>query len=144
MAELQELYDTRVTTQDERAPGYGVAWKALTEIILAHGGKAVVPPLSIEPDMAELLTGSCVERPVRMAPGRANQCHETAAIAWCDGKLDAIVTGYALSNDGLWRQHSWGLSKGAVIEPTEKRLAYFGIELRGARADEFAENQMDW
>jgi hypothetical protein len=78
-----------------------------------------------------------------LAKGRGRQCHETIAIAWCDGKLDAIVTGYGLSDDGLWRQHSWGLSDGVVVEPTEERLAYFGVELHGAKADEFAANQLD-
>jgi hypothetical protein len=143
-AELQAFYDARVTAQDERAPGYGAKWGQLTTCILAYGGRAVVPPLALESDITELLAGTCVERSVRLRKGRPNQCHQTTAAAWDEGKLDAIVTGYALSEDGLWRQHSWGLARGVVIEPTEKRTAYFGIELRGSRADEFASEQLNW
>jgi hypothetical protein len=40
----------------------------------------------------------------------------------------AIVTGYALSG-GLWRQHSWGLEGGTVIETTVRRTSYYGLEL---------------
>ena len=39
----------------------------------------------------------------------------------------AIPTGYALSDDGLWRQHTWGLLRNGVLETTEVRLRYFGI-----------------
>jgi hypothetical protein len=45
-----------------------------------------------------------------------------------------IVTGYALSDDGLWRQHSWlhdtaGFRRRHTIETTERRIRYFGVWL---------------
>lgn len=49
-----------------------------------------------------------------------------------------IATGYALSGDGLWRQHSWGVLRDGIFETTETRLKYFGIVLQGERADYFA------
>jgi hypothetical protein len=51
-----------------------------------------------------------------------------------------IVTGYALSSDGLWRQHSWAMAgDGGVVETTEERLLYFGYELTAAEAEIFIE-----
>ena len=52
--------------------------------------------------------------------------------------LIGIGTGYALSVDGLWRQHSWGVARDLIIESTEARVKYFGRLLRGADADMFA------
>jgi hypothetical protein len=42
-----------------------------------------------------------------------------------------IATGYTLSADGLWRQHSWGLDAGdgRVLETTERRVRYRGYVL---------------
>ena len=50
----------------------------------------------------------------------------------------AIATGYALSDDGLWRQHTWGILRDGILETTEARIEYFGLLLQGERADEFA------
>ena len=59
-----------------------------------------------------------------------NQCHRNVATLWCNapGRV-RIATGYALSDDGLWRQHSWAVKGGRVIETTERRTAYHGITL---------------
>lgn len=49
---------------------------------------------------------------------------------WIDGEIASIGTGYALSDDGLWRQHSWGLeADGVVVETTFERRSYVGIVL---------------
>jgi hypothetical protein len=46
------------------------------------------------------------------------------------GEVPAIGTGYALSEDGLWRQHSWGLREdGGVVETTSGREMYVGLRL---------------
>jgi hypothetical protein len=50
-----------------------------------------------------------------------------------------IGTGYALSADGLWRQHSWGVRRQGILETTAPREKYFGILLQGSSADSFAE-----
>ena len=39
------------------------------------------------------------------------------------------ITGYALSEDGLWRQHSWAVDNGILVETTEGRVIYYGVEL---------------
>lgn len=65
---------------------------------------------------------------LRMKLGRASRCHQNVATLYAKGKLK-ICTGYALSDDGLWRQHSWGLDRGTIVETTEVRVLYFGYEL---------------
>jgi len=66
--------------------------------------------------------------------GARNACHwNTAKIHRRDPKRFDIATGYALSDDGLWRQHSWIVVRSAkvIVETTVPRLAYFGIRLFG-------------
>ncbi|MEU7909030.1 hypothetical protein [Actinoplanes sp. NPDC049118] len=67
---------------------------------------------------------------VRLADGDVGECHGNVAALWIDGALASIGTGYALSEDQLWRQHSWGVdTDGALVETTEERRAYVGIVL---------------
>src|SRR5262249_8464594 len=42
-----------------------------------------------------------------------------------------IASGYALTEDGLWRQHFWGVdtAAGRVLETTVRRVRYFGVVL---------------
>jgi len=76
--------------------------------------------------------------------GAPNQCHRNACNLWlgnCTTHEVAVATGYALSNDGLWRQHSWLLQRKSrsvqVIETTMKRIAYFGYVMTEAEAKQF-------
>lgn len=52
-----------------------------------------------------------------------------------------IATGYALSEDGLWRSHSWVVQPMPrtlrVWETTVKRVAYFGVVLTEEECDRF-------
>ena len=52
--------------------------------------------------------------------------------------------GYALSEDGLWRCHSWVVQPMArtvrVWETTVKRVAYFGVVLTSEECEDFVEN----
>ena len=57
------------------------------------------------------------------------------------GDAVAVGTGYALSRDLLWREHSWAWDRdGRLIETTETRTRYFGIRMDGPEAEWFA----DW
>lgn len=76
--------------------------------------------------------------------GRKSDCHRNCSILWKqnDNRLK-LCPGYALSGDGLWRQHTWcwdvnEYGNGRVVETTEKRKAYFGVELSAAQAARFA------
>jgi hypothetical protein len=49
-----------------------------------------------------------------------------------------VVTGYGLSKDGIWRPHSWCIDRktGKIIETTERRTKYFGVEFSKAEFDD--------
>ena len=94
-------------------------------------GPAAVP----EHDLDALLAGSSRFAPaVQLVPRGDGACHENVAAMWIDGEIPSIGTGYALSDDDLWRQHSWGVAAdGVVVETTVEREIYVGIVL-SARA----------
>lgn len=113
----------------------------LRDLLLALAGHEVVLH-SHEPHLEQLLTRGREFRGegARDHPMLPSQCHTNAALLWqFSGGAVGIATGYALSEDGLWRQHSWGTKPGLVIETTEPRLRYFGVALSGWESAEFAE-----
>ena len=65
-------------------------------------------------------------------PGAPSRCHGNAAslYVFSKGKM-RIASGYALADDGLWRQHSWGVGAvdGRVMETTVRSLRYYGFIL---------------
>jgi len=70
---------------------------------------------------------------------RSNQCHANASSLAIRGKVDYMVTGFALSLDGGWRQHSWGIKDGTIVETTYPRfINYFGTPLSKKEAKAFA------
>ena len=71
-------------------------------------------------------TGRAFIGPAKQAKGEGHECHKNAAWLFLQGKADA-VTGYALSDDGKWRQHSWGWDGEYVHETTTARIAYYGF-----------------
>ena len=62
-----------------------------------------------------------------------------------DGDL-TIATGYALSKDGMWRQHSWLVLRKCrsykIVETTEKREAYFGFAMNAEKCLEFMRDNL--
>lgn len=101
--------------------------RPLKNILLGIGGWGVC--INLEPDLEKI-----VERGMRF-PGRSKsmkgepcRCHSNSAFCWdANRELCTICTGYALSRDGMWRQHSWVFTHdGVVVETTEKRVAYWG------------------
>ena len=62
--------------------------------------------------------------------GGVSQCHNNVIDKYLSDSEYDIVTGYALSEDGLWRSHSWLMKNSEVYETTESRLKYFGVVLR--------------
>jgi ribosomal protein L32 len=105
-------------------------WATLKGKLLSLGGTRVVWP-GKESDLEELVTkGKVFSQPVCMQLGEPNRSHRNCALLWHeDMKNVAVATGYALNNVGLWRQHSWAVKNGRIIETTERMLKYFGILL---------------
>ena len=118
----------------------------LREVLLALGGDSVCIP-GIEEDAAKIIVrgGLFNTDGILMNVGAQNQCHRNSALCWEANKdLCDICTGYALSDDGIWRQHSWCLRshstrkiKGEIVETTEPRIKYFGFILTTEEAEEF-------
>lgn len=115
-------------------------FKALRRRLLEIGGEEMVPPMGREPDIEEILergtayAADCVV----MRLMQPCQCHANSARLWTDKTAAAIGTGYALSEDGLWRQHTWCRDAAGIVETTEERTCYYGFEITGERADRFA------
>jgi hypothetical protein len=140
--DLGALYAARVAEQDRDQPGYAAAWDGLARLMLRHGGSHVVPPLQPDP-LLDILVAEATEwdGPSRRVRGDASDCHRNVAHLWRSGDAVAIGTGYALSGDELWREHSWGFGAGGeLLETTVARVRYVGIRLDGDRAAWFA----DW
>jgi len=101
----------------------------------ASGGDVLVIPLGHEPHLREIATdGALMDASLaRQVPGATSRCHANVAARFALGQC-RFATGYAL-NDGIWRQHSWGVNDaGEILETTAPREAYFGIVLDRARA----------
>jgi hypothetical protein len=118
---------------------------ALREKLLGIGGAEIVAlPLTmgIDPFVPLLeIWGQVMEGPVTYRRMEPSECHVNVARLWGERKkwsrLIGVGTGYALSDDGLWRGHSWGLTKRGIIETTVSRVKYFGLPFIGEGADLF-------
>jgi len=62
----------------------------------------------------------------RLVGGQRNACHKNAALL-DDGRTCRRFTGFALSDDGCWRLHSWVMTPDGIVETTERRTLYFGV-----------------
>jgi hypothetical protein len=116
--------------------------KQLKSLLLRLGGDFIVaPPRTPDRDVPSLLEwGFLTSGPITLKVMKSSSCHQNVAALWPKKRFGivGIATGYALSRDGLWRQHSWGILREGVLETTEARLKYFGIVLQGEKADFFA------
>jgi hypothetical protein len=111
--------------------------KPLQDRLLTFGGDWVA--LQPEPDLTDLLNkGQLIKGNVILKPMAPCQCHRNCAKIWDKNpKNYKIATGWALSADGIWRQHTWILKGKAVIETTEPRTMYYGIILEDKEANNF-------
>lgn len=116
-------------------------FKRLKAPLLRLGGDSLVAPPKPDQDIPTLLEhGFITSGPITLKVLKSSSCHQNVASIWTKKKFGivGIATGYALSDDGLWRQHSWGILRDGVLETTKTRLKYFGIVLQGEQADFFA------
>ncbi len=111
--------------------------KPLQDRLLFFGGDWVA--LQPEPDLEALLNkGQLIKGKVIFKPMAKCRCHSNCAQIWDKHpKTCKIATGWVLSTDGIWRQHTWILKNEAIIETTEPRTSYYGIVLRDEEANRF-------
>ena len=121
------------------------AMKKLHDKILTFGGDEVCMTEFDEDAPKILKRGRFFYGSSYMRKGQDCQCHYNSARLWYKNKDRCfIATGYALSEDGLWRCHSWVVQPMArtvrVWETTVKRVAYFGVALTSEECENFVEN----
>lgn len=74
--------------------------------------------------------------------GESSHCHSNSCALWCVGSgIVSLVTGFGLSEDGIWRRHSWCVRNkdNFIIETTEPRVLYCGIKLTYDESNVFVE-----
>ena len=121
-------------------------YRQLGKVLLDFGGRDVIFK-DFEEDYenlykyGQLWYGDKVDK-VKMTP---NQCHRNSCDLWYSNKdkFDIrIATGYALTSDGYWVQHSWLVEKRSrsmrVIETTVKMLTYYGFVMTGEECHKFS------
>lgn len=131
-ATFAPLHPSRAAFLENRFLAMAEAMPRLGELrarLLEHGGVGLVSPPS-EPDMELILNEGRVfdGRDAVLAPGEPSSCHTNVRLIWLEhgSAVVQVMTGYCLSPDGLWRQHSWALKDGTIVETTLRRLKYFG------------------
>ena len=119
----------------------------LFDKLLSMGGEYVVLAFN-ERDYVNILHRGFLQDgkyPI-MKLGTPCHCHSNSAALWdINRNFLRIVTGYALSKDQLWRQHSWcvniletmGNGHARIVETTVKRILYFGYMLTETESEEF-------
>jgi len=135
--EQRRLLDRRFREAARQQPDL----EALRLLLLGIGGIHLVAPPSPESELPLLIyAGFVMAGPVTLSTMRKSGCHRNVAEFWTEKRdeLVGIGTGYALSDDGLWRQHSWGLRREGILETTIVRAKYFGVLLQHGEADAFA------
>jgi len=134
----------RARTEPRDLPRGDRAFARLARGLVRFGGAGVVY-LGPEPDLDELFARGQLWPGTRAehVPGRESQCHRNSSLYWARNMGSALIaTGYALSEDGLWHQHSWCIDVGAdgtprIIESTVPRVAYFGFVMTAEESAEF-------
>ena len=117
----------------------------LRQKLLDFAGEAVCFP-AYEEDLSNILNYGqfWVGNNVKLMRGAPSQCHANSANLWEQNKdVTRVCTGYALSDDGMWRQHSWLVWHKArsnqIVETTVKRVAYYGFVMPYDMCQQFAD-----
>jgi len=118
-------------------------WKELEEKLFEIGGNRII--FTYEEDLDKILSRAQYfnGRGSKLMIGEPSHCHGNAACLWNNNRDRAkIMTGWALSDDNIWRQHSWlyNIFSKKIIETTKRRKAYFGFMLNKAESEEFYDN----
>jgi hypothetical protein len=131
------LLDRRFRGAAEHQPDLEI----LRDLLLGLGGIHLVAPQGPDPALPLVIdAGFVMAGPVVRRTMRRSGCHRNVAEIWAENQLEivGIGTGYSLSDDGLWRPHSWGLRREGILETTVPRVKYFGVLLQHGDADSFA------
>ena len=153
---LDKEWQDRINAENWWASGYTGSDKgkeketALIKKLLEFGGNEVCMP-NIEEDIDDIMSSGQLwygDKSMLMK-GQSCQCHSNSAGIWeanYEQHEIAIATGYALSKDGMWRQHTWLVQRKPrsvlIVETTEKRIAYFGFLMTEEEALDFCSKNL--
>ncbi len=127
--EAYSLNEGHLRYHSERTP----EWELLGRRLKAIGGSVVCA--AFEEDIQLILrhgkTWVPLQKDIVMRRGEAIRCHDNSILLQEAYPHLHVCTGYALSNDGIWRSHSWCFEQHTyrIIETTVKRVAYHGAVL---------------
>ena len=110
----------------------GRVLKDITSCLLQYGGARIA---QLDPAWDDsILNGDLrpKDKALEKLDGRTSRCHGNSSGFWLVfWPSYHLYTRYALSDDGIWRRHSWLEADMRIIESTISRDAYFGVELSG-------------
>lgn len=118
---------------------------SLKDKLLSVGGTRIIMPRTDEDLEKTVSRGQFwMGSSAMMQKGLPSQCHMNSARLYMANKDKIrICTGYALSDDGIWRMHSWGIwtkpRSNKIVETTVKRVLYYGFVMTPEECEEFAE-----
>lgn len=120
-------------------------YRELEQKLLTMGGQALVYMPSPQPLLRLIIeSGRTFDTgQLKKVKDQPSHCHDNVAARWTKGKDKyQMAHGYGLSDDGLWRQHSWLIDtrKKTIIETTLPRMIYYGVILEGDASRQFAES----
>jgi hypothetical protein len=111
-------------------------WQTLTDRLLRIGGAVVCafPEEDMDLILKEGRTWTPRQSRIFLKKGASIRCHSNSLFLKEANPHLLACTGWALSKDGIWRQHSWCIDPQdwRVVETTQKRLAYHGFILPAA------------
>lgn len=122
---------------------------AFCKLLRSFGGEEVALS-NDEPDLEAIMTRGQLwyDDNLLLKKGRRNGCHGNSSRIWEKAQKENnpniyLATGYALSDDGMWRCHSWCVDTSneetRIIETTVERLLYFGFVMTEEEAKQFLE-----
>jgi len=115
----------------------------LCQDLLSIGGTMVCVLFS-EPasTTTPLITGGEVMKhdKASLTVGEVSKNHDSWGQLWKDDRAAfRFMTGYSLWDDGMWRRHSWLVTKDNELLATDPDAKiYFGVEISGIRAEIFS------
>ena len=115
----------------------------LRKLLLSFGGSEVCMP-GYDEDAQHIIERGQLwygDR-IHMMKGQPSQCHRNSSYCWeANQDKTVLCTGYALSEDSMWRCHSWLVElrprKNRIVETTVPRVAYFGFGMTSDEAWKF-------
>jgi len=122
----RQIFDERLNMLPEE---HAAKLRELRDILLAIAGQDMVIMPNGERDIDNILAnGEILQKTYKEVAGEPGDCHNNAVKQWFRNPTKySVAGGYALSEDGLWRQHSWLVDDmHRTYETTAPRLLYYG------------------